>query len=128
MKGQQATPQTIDAYIAACPSDVQERLEQVRATIRQAAPEAEETISYQMPTFKLHGHYLVYFAAFKKHIGFYPAPIGVAEFQAELAPYATGKGSVQFPYDRPIPFELITRIVNFRMQENLARAAGAKKK
>ena len=97
-------------------------------TIRTAAPDAEETISYQMPTFTLKGNYLVYFAAYKKHIGFYPAPIGNAEFKEALSVYAAGKGTVKFPLDKPIPFDLISKIVKFRVKENLARAAAKGKK
>ena len=122
MKTNQTAPKTIDEYIAAFPNDVQDILEKIRMTIRKAAPEAEETISYQMPTFTLKGHYLVYFAAFKKHIGFYPAPIGNAEFEQELSVYGAGKGTVKFPLDQPIPFDLISKIVKFRAKENLERA------
>ncbi len=120
-------PKDIDEYIAGFPPDVQEVLEHVRATIRDAAPGAEETISYQMPTFRLEGN-LVHFAAFKKHIGFYPAPTGVDEFKDELSRYKGGKGSVQFPLDKPMPLELIRRIVEFRVEENLARAEARRKK
>jgi uncharacterized protein YdhG (YjbR/CyaY superfamily) len=125
MASTQSLPKDIDEYISSCPVEVQPLLQQVRATIRAAAPEAEETISYQMPTFKFHGN-LVYFAAFKNHIGFYPIPSGMAEFAEELSTYTTGKGSVQFPLDRPIPFDLITRIVRFRVEENLKKAAAKK--
>jgi len=117
----------IDAYIAGFPPDVQEILEKIRMTIRKAAPDAEETISYQMPTFTLKGN-LVHFAAFKKHIGFYPAPTGIEEFKDELSVYQGGKGSVQFPLDRPMPFDLIRRIVEFRVRENLEKAAAKGKK
>jgi uncharacterized protein YdhG (YjbR/CyaY superfamily) len=89
---------------------------------------AEEKISYQIPTFTLQGKYFVYFAAYKKHIGLYPAPRGSEQFKKELAAYAGGKGTVQFPFDKPIPFELIRRIVKFRAKENLKRAKGKKKK
>jgi uncharacterized protein YdhG (YjbR/CyaY superfamily) len=115
-------PHDIDSYIAAFSPDVQEILQRIRQTIHEAAPEAQETISYQMPTFTLHGN-LVHFAAFKKHIGFYPVPSGIEAFQAELAVYKQGKGSVQFPLDQPMPYDLIRRIVAFRVQENLAKAA-----
>ena len=128
MKTNQTAPKTIDEYIAAFPNDVQDILEKIRMTIRKAAPEAEETISYQMPTFTLRGHYLVYFAAFKKHIGFYPAPIGNAEFEQELSVYGAGKGTVKFPLDQPIPFDLISKIVKFRAKENLERTAKGNKK
>ena len=103
--------------MARFPEAVQEVLRRVRATIREAAPDAEETISYQMPTFKLRGKPLVYFAAFKTHLGLYPTPEGVQAFRDELAPYKNAKGSVQFPLDKPIPYDLISRIVTFRVQE-----------
>jgi uncharacterized protein YdhG (YjbR/CyaY superfamily) len=128
MKTKQTAPKNIDEYIAGFPNDVQEILEKIRMTIRKAAPDAEETISYQMPTFTLKGNYLVYFAAFKKHIGFYPAPIGNAEFKEELSVYEAGKGTAKFPLDKPIPFGLISKIVKFRVKENLARAAAKGKK
>ena len=122
MRTNQTAPKTIDDYIAGFPNDVQEILEKIRVTIRKAAPDAEETISYQMPTFTLKGKYLVYFAAYKKHIGLYPAPRGNAEFNEELSVYKAGKGTVRFPLDKPIPFDLISRIVKFRAKENLERA------
>jgi len=122
MKGSESTTKTIDEYIAACPEDVQDILEKVRATIRKAAPEAEETIDYQMPTFKLKGN-LVHFAAHKKHIGFYPTPSGIEKFKDEISVYEWAKGSVQFPLDKPIPYDLIGRITEFRVKENLERAA-----
>ena len=96
-------------------------------TIRKAAPDAEETIKYQMPTFTLKGN-LVHFAAFKKHIGFYPVPTGIEKFKNELSVYESGKGSVQFPLDKPIPYGLISKIVKFRVKENLGRAAAKWKK
>jgi uncharacterized protein YdhG (YjbR/CyaY superfamily) len=123
----QPGPRTIDDYIAGFPPDVQEILQKIRQTVKAAAPEAEETISYQMPTFKLHGN-LVHFGAFKNHIGFYPTPSGTEKFQAELAPYKTAKGSAQFPFDKPIPYELISAIVKFRVEENLEKTAAKKKK
>jgi uncharacterized protein YdhG (YjbR/CyaY superfamily) len=115
-------PQTIDEYIAGFPPDVQEILQRIRATIRAAAPDAQETIKYRMPTFTLSGN-LVHFAAFQKHIGFYPVPTGIEKFKEALSVYQQGKGSVQFPLDKPIPYELISRIVEFRVQENLKKAA-----
>lgn len=121
------TDPRIDKYIANFPNEVQEILERIRATIREAAPDAEETISYQMPTFRLNGN-LVHFAAYKKHIGFYPTPSGIEKFKKELAAYQSAKGSVQFPLDRPIPYELIGKIVAFRARENLARAEAKGKK
>lgn len=107
----------IDDYIAEFPGDVQAILEKLRATIREAAPEAKETINYGIPTFTLEGN-LVHFAAFKKHIGFYPAPSGIEKFKKELSAYNGAKGSVQFPLDKPIPFDLISKIVVFRVKEN----------
>ena len=127
MKAKQAAPQTIDEYIANFPPDIQEILKKIRETIRAAAPGAEEAISYQMPTFKLNGN-LVHFAAFKNHIGFYPTPSGTAKFQKEIAGYKAAKGSIQFPLDEPIPYDLITKIVKFRVKESLARAREKAKK
>jgi len=127
MKIDQTGPKNIDEYIAGFPPEVQAILEKIRLTIRKAAPGAEETIKYQMPTFTLHGN-LVYFAAFKTHIGFYPIPTGIEKFKKELAPYKQGKGSVQFPLDQPIPYGLISKIVKFRVKENAAKAAKGKKK
>jgi uncharacterized protein YdhG (YjbR/CyaY superfamily) len=121
MQTDQTAPTTMDGYIAGFPPDVQEILQKIRATIRAAAPEAQEAIRYRMPTFILNGN-LVHFAAFKKHIGFYPVPTGIEKFKAELSAYAGGKGSVQFPLDKPIPYDLIGRIVRFRVQENLKKA------
>jgi uncharacterized protein YdhG (YjbR/CyaY superfamily) len=121
MKTKQTAPKTIDEYIAGFPKDVQEILEKIRRTIRKAAPDAEETISYLMPTFNLNGKYLVYFAGYKKHIGFYGAPRGNPEFDGDLSVYQTGKGTLQFPLDKPIPFDLISKIVKFRVKENLAK-------
>lgn len=114
-------PSNIDEYIGAFPNDVQEILEKVRATIQKAAPEAKEKISYSMPAFEQNG-ILVYFAAFKNHIGLYALPSGHEAFKDELSKYKSGKGSVQFPLDQPMPFDLITKIVKFRVQENLEKA------
>lgn len=112
---------TIDDYISGFPEGTQLILEQVRATIRQVAPEAKEDIKYAMPTFVLNGN-LVHFAAYKNHIGFYPAPMGIASFQKELSIYKGGKGSVQFPIDQPMPLDLIARIVAFRVVQNEEKA------
>ena len=117
----------IDEYIRGYPAEIQEILQQIRQIIHEAAPEAQEVISYQMPTFTLHGN-LVHFAAFQNHIGFYPIPSGIEAFKDELAGYHSGKGSVQFPLDRPIPYDLIRKIVEYRVQENLAKTAAKKKK
>ena len=113
---------TADEYIVSFPKEVQQLMEQVRSTIKLAAPEAEETISYGMPAYKTNGKPLVYFAAFKNHIGFYATPTGHAEFAEELSKYKQGKGSVQFPLNKPIPLELISRIVKFRVEENTKKA------
>lgn len=120
-------PKTINEYIALFPKDVQEILEKIRDTIQKAAPDAEETINYQMPTFTLQGT-LVHFAAFKNHIGFYPTPTGIEKFKKELSGYKGAKGSVQFPLDEPIPYGLIEKIVTFRVKENLQRSAARGKK
>jgi len=118
MKTEQAEPTTIDEYIARFPESVQEILEKIRLTIRKAAPEAEETIKYQMPTFTLNGN-LVHFGAFKKHIGFYPVPRGVAGFRDALSAYEGDKGTARFPLDKPMPLDLIRRIVKYRVKKNL---------
>jgi len=128
MRTNPTTPHNIDDYIARFPPDVQGILEQIRRTIRQAAPDAEETISYQIPTFTLKGKYLIYFAAYKKHIALYPAPRGVEPFKKALSVYAGGKGTVRFPLDEPIPFNLISRMVKFRVKANLARTEAKGKK
>lgn len=121
------TANNIDEYISTFPEDVQEVLQEMRKTIQEAAPEAEETINYQIPTFKLHGN-LVHFAGYKKHIGFYPTPSGVEQFKDELSAYESAKGSVKFPLDQPIPYDLIREITVFRVQENLKKAAAKGKK
>ena len=118
---------TIDTYIANSPKDIQPILEKVRATIRKAAPKAEEIINYGIPTFTLDGN-LVHFAGFKNHIGFYPTPSGIEKFKKELSLYKGAKGSVQFPLDKPIPYALIGKIVKFRVKENLERAKSKKSK
>ncbi|MFZ5910655.1 MAG: iron chaperone [Chloroflexota bacterium] len=127
MTTNKTTPQTVDEYIAGFPKDVQEILEKLRGVIRAAAPDSAETINYQIPTFTLAGN-LVHFAAYKNHIGFYPAPSGIAEFENELSPYEKAKGSVKFPLDKPLPFDLIRKIVAFRVEENLERAKAKRKK
>jgi len=120
-------PKTIDEYIALWPEEIRTKLRSMRETIQKAAPAAEEAISYQMPTFTLHGN-LVHFAAFKNHIGFYPVPSGLKAFEKELSKFKTGKGSAQFPLDQPLPLALVTKIVKFRVSENLAKAEAKKKK
>lgn len=107
----------IDEYIAEFPDEVQKRMQQIRKTIQKAAPEAVEAISYQMPTYKLNGN-LVHFAAYNKHIGFYPAPQGIEQFKEELSKYKGAKGSVQFPLDQPLPLDLIEMIVKYRVEQN----------
>jgi uncharacterized protein YdhG (YjbR/CyaY superfamily) len=108
----------VDEYINSFPDDVGERLRQMRKTIKQSAPDATEGISYNMPAYKLHGKPLVYFAAFKSHIGFYATPAGHSEFTTELSKYIHGKGSVQFPADKPLPLDLIARITKFKVKLN----------
>ncbi len=108
---------SIDAYIAEFPPETQRVLQEVRAVIRQAAPDATETISYAMPTFDLNGRHLVHFAGYAKHLGLYPTPSGTEAFEEDFKPYKRGKGSVQFPLDRPMPLELIRRIVEFRVEK-----------
>lgn len=121
------TSSEIDAFIAKYPKDVQMILNKIRETIRNAAPGAEETINYGIPTFILNGN-LVHFSAFKTHIGFYPMPSGIEKFKKELSKYEGAKGSVKFPLDKPIPYVLIEKIVKFRVKENLAKSAGKKRK
>jgi uncharacterized protein YdhG (YjbR/CyaY superfamily) len=113
---------TVDEYIAAAEKNLQPTLEKLRATVRKAAPGAEETISYGMPAYKLHGQ-LVFFAAYKGHIGFYPTPAGIVPFKKELAVYNTSKGTVQFPLDKPLPIALITQIVKLRVKQAEEKAA-----
>jgi uncharacterized protein YdhG (YjbR/CyaY superfamily) len=120
-------PQTIDEYISIFPDDVKAKLETLRATIRKAAPKAEEAISYMIPTFKLNGN-LVHFAGYKNHIGFYPGAAGIASFEKELKGYETSKGTVQFPLDKPLPLKLVTTIVKFRVGQNLEKVKGKSKK
>lgn len=124
----ETTPTTIDEYIAGYPSDVQDILQKIRFTISEAAPEAEEAMAYGIPTFTLLGRNLVHFGASKNHIGFYPTPSGIAHFKDELGAYKHAKGSIQFPLDQPMPFDLIRRIVVFRAEEQRAAAAAKGKK
>ena len=127
MKLDQPIPRNIDEYIDRFPPKVQHVLEKIRATIRKAAPKAEETIKYQIPTFTLNGN-LLYFAAYKNHIGVYPAPTGDEKFKKELVAYRSGKSSLRFSLDQPIPYGLISRIVKVRMKEHLERVAAKGKK
>jgi uncharacterized protein YdhG (YjbR/CyaY superfamily) len=121
MEGGKAGSKSVDEYIARFPENIQSMLRELRATIKAAAPDAEEKISYQMPTYALKGN-LVYFAAHKNHIGFYPAPRGIEAFKDELSQYNGSKGTIQFPIGEPLPLELVSRIVKFRVAENLAKA------
>jgi len=116
----------VDDYIQRYPADVQPMLRKIRQTIRKTAPKAEEVISYQIPGYKQNGT-LIFFAAYKNHIAVYPAPRGNEAFKKELAAYKGGKGTVQFPIDQPIPYDLITRITKFRLKENEERAAAKTK-
>ena len=127
MEGPGKDSKAIDEYIAAFPKEIQQKLTQLRKAIRESAPDAEEKISYQMPTFAQNGN-LVHFAAFKNHIGFYPAPSGIENFQEQLARYKSSKGAIQFPLDEEIPLELVGEIVKFRLAENLAKAKTKSKK
>jgi uncharacterized protein YdhG (YjbR/CyaY superfamily) len=115
-----ATTRTVDRYIAGFPDDVQEKLNALRATIQQTEPEAEETIKYNMPTYTLHGRNLVYFAAWKRHIAFYPTPSEDAELNAETGPYQSGKGTLKFPLASPLPLDLIRRVVLYWASKNRA--------
>lgn len=126
MKADRATPMSIDEYIRAAPPEVRPILQKIRQTIKKAAPAAEEKISYQIPTFTLKGN-LVHFAAFKKHIGFYP-PVRDKTLRAETSVYAGERGNLRFPLDRPIPYALIGRLVKARLKENQKRADEKKKK
>lgn len=126
MEETKSTYATIDEYIALFPSEIQETLQKLRKTIKEAAPEAKEKISWQMPTFDYFGN-LVHFAAQSKHIGLYPGASGVENFQEKLTEYKTSKGAIQFPMSKPIPYALVTEIVRFRAAENKAAAESKKK-
>jgi len=118
-----STANSIDEYIAGFPPETQKVLEEMRALIRASAPGATETISYAIPTFDLGGRHLVHFAGYAKHVGFYPVPSGMEAFKEELTPYRSGKGSAQFPLGQPLPTDLIRRIVEYRVEENVGRAS-----
>jgi uncharacterized protein YdhG (YjbR/CyaY superfamily) len=120
-----STATSIDGYIAGFPPETQKVLEEVRALITAAAPQATETISYAIPTFDLNGRHLVHFAGYENHVGFYPGASGIAAFKGELKPYKSAKGSVQFPLGRPLPLDLIRRIVEFRVEESAGKAASS---
>lgn len=121
MDSKRTGPASVDEYIAACPKDVQKMLRELRKTIKAAAPEASEKISYQIPTFYLKGN-LVHFGAFKDHISFFPTSSGIEAFKKELSIYKGAKGTAQFPLDKPLPLKLVSKIVKFRVAENLKRA------
>ena len=127
MQDKKSAPTTIDQYVEGFPPEIQVILSKLRAAVKKAAPQATEKISYQMPAFHFNGN-LVYFAAFKNHIGFFPTSSGVAAFQKELAKYATSKGTVHFPLDKPLPLDLVKRIVKFRVKENTSQKSEGKKK
>lgn len=118
---------TIDEYIDAQPANIKKLLKQMRTTIRKAAPEAEEAIKYGIPTFVQNGN-IVHFAGYQNHIGFYPAPMGIEAFQRETAQYESGKGTLQFPIDRPLPLDMVARIVKFRVEQNNAKTNSKKRK
>lgn len=120
MEEKTSKPTTVDAYIAQFPQEVRQSLNHLRAVIQETAPQASEKISYQMPTFYLNGN-LVYFGAFKNHIGFFPTGSGIEAFKDEIAGYKTSKGTIQFPLDQPIPDDLVRRIVRYRVEENLKK-------
>ena len=122
-----SSPATVDEYIAGFSPAVQQKLEQIRSAVRVLVPDAHETIKYRMPTFVLHEN-LVHFAAYENHIGFYPTPSGIAKFQEDLSGYKSAKGSVQFPIDKPLPMQLIRKIVNFRAEEVRASAAANRRR
>jgi uncharacterized protein YdhG (YjbR/CyaY superfamily) len=117
----------VDKYLSSFPEDVRERLDKMRDIIRKIVPDAEEKIGYGIPTYKLNGKNFVHFGGFKNHIGFYPAPSGLAAFEKELSPYKAAKGSVQFPHDKPFPTALITKIVKYRLKQEKEKAAPKKK-
>lgn len=116
---------TIDEYVKTFPKEIREILEKIRKTVKSAAPNAEEAIRYGMPTYRLNGN-LVHFAAYGTHIGFYPTPSGITAFKVELSPYITGKGTVRFPLDKSIPYDLIKKVVQFRVKENSSKSAVTK--
>ncbi len=124
----QTAPKTIDEYISSFPQDIQEILEKIRSLVKRAAPQAQETIKYGIPTFMLRDTYLIYFAAYKKHIAIYPIPAGDPRFNEEISAYRSGKGTLQFPLDQSIPYTLIRKLIKFSLQDNLTRAESKRKK
>ncbi|MCE5206854.1 MAG: DUF1801 domain-containing protein [Chloroflexi bacterium] len=127
MQGHKKPPSSIDEYIAGFPAEVQKTLREIREVIKTAAPEAEEKISYQIPTFYLNGN-LIHFAAYKNHIGIYPTSGGIEKFETELSAYKESKGTLRFSLHQPIPYDLISQIVKFRVKENLDKTAEKQKK
>jgi uncharacterized protein YdhG (YjbR/CyaY superfamily) len=123
VKAEGTVPKDVDEYIAGFPQQVQERMQEIRATIRETAPGAEESISYKMPTYKIKGERLIYFAAYKNHIALYPAPAGVKGFEADMALYGRARSTLGFPNDKPLPYELIRRVVRWRMETVSAEGA-----
>ena len=121
MTTKKSAPASMDDYIATFPEEVQKTLKKVRATIKAAAPQAEETISYEIPTFKLNGKYLIYFAGWKNHLSIYPIPTGDAAFRKAVEPYVSGKGTLKFALDKPIPYALITQMVKLQIADNLEK-------
>jgi len=121
VKAREKRFETIDEYIAAFPRNVQDILEELRRVIRESAPESEETISYGIPTFDFNGRHLVHFAAYRNHVGFYPTSSGIAHFKKELSRYELSRGTVRFPINEPIPFDLVKKIVKYRVEENLKK-------
>ena len=128
MSSDAAPVETIDEYIAGFPKEVQTTLEKIRRTIASAAPGAQEAISYRIPTFKLNGTYLIYFAGFKAHIGLYPVPVDGDEFRDELVMYGAGKATLKFPLDQPVPFGLISKVVKLKVKQSQATAAARTKR
>jgi uncharacterized protein YdhG (YjbR/CyaY superfamily) len=127
MKSGQSVPKDIDEYIDGFPDDIRVILQRIRITIQKAAPQAEETISYRMPALRLEG-ILVYFAAFRKHVSFFPTSSGIKAFKRELSAYGGSKGTVRFPFDKRVPYGLISKVVKFRVRENSEKAEARKKK
>lgn len=121
MKAKSRVPKTVDEYIADFPSEVQERLEQIREIIFEVAPDAVEQISYRIPAYKTAGKILIYFAAFREHIGMYPALQGIPQLEKDVAKYGAGKGTLRFPHDKPLPAAVVKRLVKYRAQENTAQ-------
>lgn len=120
-----STHHTIAEYVASFTPEIRNMLDEITEVIMQVAPDAQPTIKYGMPTFMLNGSSIAYFAVFKKHIGFYPVPTGVKEFEADMAANKTGKGSIQFPLDKPLPLDLIVRMVQYNAAKNAAKKAGS---